>query len=215
MSDIIKFNTYEMAFGSSPKIILNTIEEHFNYKKSLPSDINEHMVTLRKYSSECEHITEMGVRDVVSTWAFLAGKPKKYVGIDINKSPIELAQELATNEGIDFVFIQGDTVDPDFEIEETDLLFIDTWHIYKQLKVELQKHSNKARKYIIMHDTTTFGYVDEGENPISHTFSKRVGLEKEKSGLMTAVKEFLENTDVWYLHEKFEHNNGLTILARK
>jgi hypothetical protein len=216
MSEILTFDTEVMAFGHKlkPQAMLK-IEEIFKSKRDTASDINEHMETLRRYASECEHITEMGVRSVVSTWAFLAGNPKKYIGIDINPCPIEEAMQLATECGIDFKFMIADTVNPDLEIEETDLLFIDTWHIYKQLKVELELHNDKARKYIIMHDTTSFGYEDEGDNPISHTFSKLVGREDEKKGLFTAIEEFLATNDKWYIKEKFAHNNGVTVLARK
>jgi hypothetical protein len=41
--------------------------------------------------------------------------------------------------------------------EKFDLTFIDTWHIYGQLKRELAKFAPITNKYIIMHDTT----VDE------------------------------------------------------
>ena len=47
------------------------------------------------------------------------------------------------------------------EIEETDLLFIDTWHDYLQLKKELFRHSNKVKKYIILHDTVFYGFINE------------------------------------------------------
>ena len=191
------------------------IEIEFENKKNIKSDINEHLDTLAKYASECGHITEMGVRSVVSTWAFLISKPKRLVSIDINPAPIEKALELAKSIGVDMDFIIGDTVDPNFEIEETDLLFIDTWHVYRQLKKELKQHSHKARKYIIFHDTTTFGYVDEGENPISHTFSEHAGSQTEKQGLFTAIEEFLRDNDEWYIKEKFANNNGITVLCRK
>jgi hypothetical protein len=37
------------------------------------SDINEHLPTLYKYASECESIIELGVRGVISTYAFIYG----------------------------------------------------------------------------------------------------------------------------------------------
>jgi len=40
------------------------------------SDINEHLPTIIKYGQECDHITEMGVRSVLSTWGWLASNPK-------------------------------------------------------------------------------------------------------------------------------------------
>ena len=47
------------------------------------SDMYEHMPVLKAYSRECNHITELGVRWVVSTWAFLAAKPQDLVCMDI------------------------------------------------------------------------------------------------------------------------------------
>lgn len=166
------------------------------------SDIQEHLPTLKKYTEECEHVTEMGVRYVVSTWAFLMGKPKKLVSMDIlplehfdikTEDLITIAQE----NGVDFEFMVADTTR--VEIEETDLLFIDTWHVYQQLKVELEKHGNKSKKYIIMHDTTIFGEMGEGG---------------EGLGLWKAIEEFLAINPHWSIHERYTNNNGLTILKR-
>lgn len=168
------------------------------------SDIREHMFTLLGYSLHCDHITEMGVRDVISTWAFLAANPKKLVSIDITYSPnIEEAKVLAKEANIEFEFLQQDTIARDFNIEKTDLLFIDTLHTYPQLKQELNQHANNVSKYIIMHDTTTFGFINE-----SNIFSS------PKQGLRAAVIEFLEENDNWMLINSYEHNNGLGILKR-
>lgn len=191
---------------------MRTIEDFFEFYKNKPGDINEHFDTLKKYSLECSHITEMGVRNVVSTWAFLAANPKKYIGIDFLPCPYELAGFLAKERGIDFTFIQGDTIDPNFDIEPTELLFIDTNHIYRQLIKELRKYNEKVTKYIIMHDTTCFGYVDQER---WDEYSTLVGEPIEKQGLWTAIEEFLGENPKWELLERFTHNNGLTILHRK
>lgn len=52
---------------------------HSNYEKACAktTDINQLLPIIFKYSKECDHITEMGVRDLNSTWALLAGSPKK------------------------------------------------------------------------------------------------------------------------------------------
>ena len=47
-----------------------------NYRCNLVSDINEHLPTLKRYAEDCDHITEMGVRWLVSTIAFMMGQPK-------------------------------------------------------------------------------------------------------------------------------------------
>jgi hypothetical protein len=175
------------------------LQEIYNEKYQETSDINEHLPVLKQYAEKCNHITEFGVRWVVSTYAFMMGRPKKLRSYDI--TPIEnhnVSREdlisLAKENDVDFEFIEGDTLQ--INIEETDLLFIDTWHTYDQLKKELELHNNKVRKYIILHDTTTFGKVGEG-HPV---------------GLWPAVEEFLNINNNWVIEEKLENNNGLTIL---
>ena len=189
---------------------MQSIEAYYNHLCRSPSDINEHLPTLRRYAQGCGHITEMGVRSVVSTWAFLAARPAKLVCIDINPAPIHAAQQLAAAQGTWLEFRQADTGDETFEIEATDLLFIDTWHVYEQLKRELDLHAEQARRWIILHDTTTFGDAGEG-----HTYACATRPARRRKGLWPAVEEFLLQNRHWQLWEKYAHNNGLTILARR
>jgi hypothetical protein len=178
----------------------------YNNLCNQPSDINEHLPILKKYAEKCNHITEMGVRSVVSTWAFLLAKPKYLVSIDIAYHPnIELAKNLAKEENINFEFLLQDTTT--IPIINTDLLFIDTLHTYKQLKRELDLHGNKANKYIIFHDTEIFKNLDQEQ--YDGQPKKDLG-----EGLWKAIQEFLSNNSHWSLSAHFTNNNGLTILAR-
>jgi hypothetical protein len=180
---------------------MNRLQQTYERLCNQPSDINEHLPTLKKYADECEHITEMGVRWVVSTYALLMGKPKKLISYDINPINSEPIQEMV-KDVTDFRFSVANTLD--LEIEETDLLFIDTLHNYNQLKGELELHGNKAKKYIIFHDTTAFEWIGE-------SYQDKV----DEVGLWPAIEEFLEINTNWELHERFTNNNGLTILKRK
>ena len=182
---------------------MNELQKIYEKKCYEYSDIQEHLPTLKEYTEKCKHVTEMGVRYVVSTYAFMMGKPEKLISYDI--LPVEnfgidreSLKKLALDNEVNFEFIVADTTK--IEIEETDLLFIDTWHVYQQLIKELNLHGSKAKKYIILHDTTTFGEVGEcGEG----------------DGLWRAVEEFLEKNNEWSVHKRFTNNNGLTILKRK
>jgi len=189
---------------------VQSIDEYFEYHRNSPSDINEHMQTLARYGEGCSHITEMGVRAVVSTWAFLKARPQKLVCVDINPTPLEHPRQLAAAQGTTLEFRQADTGDESFEIEETDLLFIDTWHVYEQLKREFDLHAERARRWIILHDTTTFGEYGE-----EHTYACMTRPARHRKGLWYAVEEFLLQNRHWQLWEKYAHNNGLTVLARK
>jgi len=182
---------------------LDKIKTKLRQLVETPSDINQHLYTLMGYAEGCDHITEMGVRGVVSTWAFLAAKPKTFVGIDIVDCPVQEAEAAAKEAGIEFQFIKQDTIDPWYTCEETDFLFIDTLHSYSQLKQELLKHGNRARKYIGFHDTTTYGTQNEP------------GVITERhSGLQPAIIEFLQTNPHWKICNIYEHNNGITILQR-
>ena len=177
-----------------------TLEQIYYQKCNSPSDINEHLPTLKRYADECEHITEMGVRWVVSTYAFLMGKPKKLVSIDIDsleKYGNSQHQISSLAPDTEFEFVLGDTLKID--IEPTDFLFLDTWHVYDQVKGELARHASKVSKYIGFHDTTTF--EERGET-------------SGHEGIWPAVQEFLDDHPEWVIKERYTNNNGLTILEK-
>jgi hypothetical protein len=123
-------------------------------------------------------------------------------------SNIQTVYDVAKQYGLNFSFTKADVLKID--IEETDLLFLDTWHAYDQLKAELERHSSRAKKYIVMHDTTSYEYRDE---PLTseNTFE---GEKSSGKGLWPAITEFLESNNEWELHKRYTNNNGLTILKR-
>jgi hypothetical protein len=186
-----------------------------------PSDINEHLPTLNHYSRGCSHITECGVRSAVSSYAFavaLKGKPSnKLVQVDpVYSSNISVFQTECRNENVNTIFHAAS--DLDCPIETTELLFIDTWHVYGQLKRELSRWHNSVLKYIILHDTT----VDEWEgetircnmDATQQSNITGIPISEINRGLWPAVEEFLIDNPNWILEDRFTNNNGLTILAR-
>lgn len=177
------------------------IDEIYEEKCAVPSDINEHLPTLKDYASKCQSVTEFGVRNIVSTWALIAGRPRQVTSFDLN-SPGDMAlhdvREIARYVGVDFVFYQVDVLHT--MIAPTDLLFIDTFHTCTQLWAELQRHADKVRQWIILHDTKTFG--EKGEAG-------------EELGLNYAIREFLLTNSDWMEHARYTNNNGLTILKRR
>lgn len=176
------------------------LQEMYNNLCNTPSDINEHLPILNKYAQKCSHITEMGFRCGVSTYAFLAAKPNKLFSYDINyHESVEQVKKIAKTEGIDFEFIHADVLKID--IEQTDFLFIDTWHTEMQLSKELELHSKKVKKYIGLHDTHTFGQMGEDGVP-GH-------------GLNYAIISFIKNNPSWKEIYKTIINNGLTILEKQ
>lgn len=196
--EILKRNRDLLYMRHSRKSITPSLKEMFDYYCEKVIDLNEHMPTLRRYAQECDHITEFGTRFVVSTYGFMAGKPKKLITYDIVPHPnIWKADHIAKENNIEFAFMERNTLE--VEIEPTDLLFIDTAHNYRQIKGELALHASKARKYIICHDTVSFGYHDEDGSP---------------GGLMPAITEFLEANSQWRVKENYTNCNGLLVMER-
>jgi hypothetical protein len=199
----------------------SNIYNKYTQKCRESSDINEHLPTLYEYARKVDHITECGVRGVVSSYAFAAGllgKPKNRlicVDLDTNDNVRAFGGECAA-EGINRVFYQQS--DLDCPIEQTDLLFIDTWHIYGHLKRELARWHSHVGKYIIMHDTTVDEWQGEtircGWNAHQQSAQTGIPVDEINRGLWPAVEEFLRAHPEWKLERRYTNNNGLTILAR-
>jgi|SRR6185503_2607258 len=169
---------------------IQEIENRYHELCNIESDINTHLPILREYAEQCVKVTELGVRGCVSLYAFLSAYTvEKVVAIDI--------LNVWTPDVSKLQFICAD--DLAIEIEQTEMLFIDTVHNYKHCIQELNLHANKVDKFIAFHDTFVFGeYGDDSEK-----------------GLLYAIDEFLEKNKDWRICYMTEKNNGLTILRKK
>ena len=187
-------------------------------------DIDEHLPTLAKYASECESVIELGVSGCVSSWAFCKGLAengkdiKKFFLNDIEPCNIDKLLDICPQVGIDATYQWINDLLVDTSSMETDLTFIDTWHIYAQLKRELEKYSKITKKYIIMHDKEVDAVHGEtiriGWDPYEQSRQTGFPVEEITRGLIPALTEFLETHKEWVLHKHYTNNNGLTILKR-
>lgn len=166
------------------------------------SDIGEHLDVLRAMSSFSSTVVELGVRFGVSTLALLAGRPDKLVSVDLNPCPMEpQIREAMRASGLadeKWEFRQGNSMET--ELAVCDMLFIDTLHTCDQLAGELNRWHESVRRWIVLHDTETFGWVGEdGKSP----------------GLMAAVEAFLAaHGYMWSTMRRYRNNNGLYVLRR-
>ena len=147
-------------------------------------------------ASECSHVTELGVGWAQSTRAFLRHNLELHC---YEYSPQPGIREFfgqARMAGRNVTLHVADTREVD--IAPTDLLMVDSLHVYEQVQKELLLHANKARKYIVFHDTTSFEHQGE--------FGGR--------GIWPAIQEFLQTHPEWQMIERRTNNNGLTTLKR-
>jgi len=196
------------------------------YPNKNSSDIMEHLLTLYEYSKECDSVFETGVRGCISSWAFLKGllDNKKSINQkvlfmnDINVCDINEILLVSKNFDIEVKYEWKNNLLLEFQ-QNFDITFIDTWHVYGQLKRELNKFSKITNKYIIMHDTTVDEIYGEtirsGWDALQQSIESEIPVEEINKGLWPAIEEFINNNQEWYIKERFTNNNGLTILARK
>jgi hypothetical protein len=175
---------------------VSTLAKLFRGACSAPSDLKEHCGTLYELARQCRQITVLGTRTGTAATVFLYARPARLVCYDSVKCPaVERLQALAG--GTEFVFQQADVFQ--VEIEETDLLFVDTLNEHEQRQEELRNHVRKVRKYLVLRGTTIV--VEESER-------------KGNKGIGTALEELLAQGS-FRLKERYHHNNnGLSILER-
>jgi hypothetical protein len=197
------------------------ITSRFKRLCTVPSDIHEHLSILRDYASKCTSVVECGVYEVTSSYAFasgLLGTP----GASLTMIDPHLSEKVpgfldsCAREGLFARFVHGS--DLAVEPVPTDLLFLDTWHVYAQLKRELAHWHASVRKYILLHDTTVdewYGEAVRGRADIArHVQETGFPAEEIQKGLWPAIVEFLRDHPEWTLVARYPNNNGLTILSR-
>lgn len=193
----ILFNDVTVSYLNVPPVEAGLLKK-FKQLVATPSDINEHLNTLKEYGGMSEVIVELGVREGVSTVALLVSRPKQMYSYDIEITAEAIRiQDMARGEGIEFSLKRADSREIFFSA--CDLLFIDTVHTDVQLAIELARHADSVRKWIILHDTVTYSLV--GERPNSR-------------GLLFALVPFLLKHPEWVVDRHYLNCNGLTILRR-
>jgi hypothetical protein len=163
----------------------------------------------------------MGARSGLSTVAFLKANPSRFISYDYQYTTpephsvddiIKLKSifDRCKNAGQNCQWIGADVLK--VEIEPTELLFIDTWHCYEQIKRELALHASKVSKYLIFHDTQTYGQQGEtlGSSDVYHPY---LTMPTAGLGIRPAIDEFLSENPKWHIRYETEYNNGLMILA--
>lgn len=213
---------------------MENLAAKYDEARTTRSSINENLDVLYKYARECDVVLELGVRQCVSSWAFLKAladrqkdnkKSCVLISNDLCKFPeMDGVRDAARAAGVDYRLVFCNDLDLDVrqqQLDDTsvDACFIDTWHVYGQLKRELAKFAPLTRKYIMLHDTEVDKTLGES---IRCNFdvdrqARATGYPKHEitQGLQRAVAEFLQSRPDWEVREHRTNNNGLTVLAKK
>ena len=225
------------------------LHDKYLYEVAFVSPIQRHLATLRELAAEGRSAAEMGVSQGHSTWALLQGlhdasgggadlPPRALFSYDLRPfEHEESAKRLARELDIGYSFSSASVLDVALP-QDVDLLFIDTFHAFSQLRRELRLHAHRAQRFIALHDTEVDGRVSECvraqrswtnahlEDTLSSAgwamkpeficrkFNIEDPLDNVKTGLWPAIEEFLSLRPEWELFRHFPYCNGLTVLRR-
>jgi len=170
-----------------------TLEEFYRWRCGHTHNMSEFMPVLRRYAEECRWVTEFGVEHGYSTTAFLAANPACLDSYDVI-SPAEhvsMLLRLARNDGVTRFIYHVESSLLCATIPMTDLLFVDSLHTYEQVRGELERHGNQARKFLIFHDTIACPEI------------------------LPAIEEFISANPHWRLREHIDTGCGLTVYERE
>lgn len=196
----------------NPDVLAARYEQECNDEAS---DINEHLPTLLHLVLERKPktVVELGVRYGSSTLAWLLGLHKLGEGhlwsVDCSfpiAGPTH-TESLLDPQGplgvVDFwTFILGYDIWPQVQAalpKKTDILFIDTNHVYEETLVELNMYHKRVNKggVIVLHDTAI-------------EFTGNATTPQPPFPVLTAVKEFCAEKNLWF--DNHENCNGLGII---
>lgn len=205
---------------------VSELETRYEQARTTPSDISEHIEILRDYARRCDSVLELGVRSCVSSWAFVEGlrdngrDAKRLVCNDLEyHENFDTVKAVAAGVGVRVEHIVKNDLLIDVSQESFDMTFIDTWHVYGQLKRELAKFAPVTRKFIAMHDTEVDRVHGEsvrcGWDTAQQSLDSGFPEPEIREGLQRAVSEFLAASPEWTLDLVRTNNNGLTVLARR
>lgn len=180
---------------------LESTQAVFEYLKMIPWDMNQHADTLKAYADKpgVRRITEFSKRPM-TTALWLTTNPEKVTSYQLtNSGMIDRTLEVMGYDP-EFSLQLGVTSDQVPEIEETDLLLIDSTHTYETLTRELTDFAPKVTSYIILHDTAAYGYA---------------GQDGSNKGLLDALADYLMEHTEWTVVHDVPEQFGLVVISKR
>lgn len=161
-----------------------------------------HMLFLRDLARECSNCVEFGIRFCHSSVALLVGCPGTVDSWDIEKL-VSWQKPVAKLAGDRWRRHYVSSLVAD--VPECDLLMHDSLHTKDHVAEELRLHGNKARKYLVFHDTVTCRHV-------GHSLDKQWLPDQ---GILEPIERFIADNPHWSILHDFQHDDGLMVLVRK
>ena len=197
----------QYAIGVEPAVAL-----HYAQACAGATAMAPHLPRLAALASGCALAVEFGVKRAGSSAALLMGAD--YV-ISYDIVPTHEARKLQASCPRRWEYRIGDSrIAP---LHPCDLLFIDSLHTYEQMRAELTRHADSVDRYLVCHDTVTFGSIGaDGETGRHRWAPSSVGeaVPVEALGIRPAIDELMIRDRSWHIAAHYPESHGLLVLER-
>jgi hypothetical protein len=163
------------------------------------------LYTVLRFACRCDHVTALIMQTYEPATAFLAAKNSVIRIYDlgaIDPKVGEVYNTIANDLEVDFVLEQGKG-----EIEETDLLYINTPAEGNYRAMELGRYAAKVKKYIILPNTVA--------NGLTAAPTIKLADNVQPIGLVHGINHFLQSNDDWFIMEHDDLDPGMTVLVNR
>lgn len=192
--------------------IPDPVEALYNgHQQSTRHSTAPHLSRLRQYATGCDLAIEFGTRHGASASALLLGA-RHVISYDLEDSAHLPA--LARAAGDRWEFRQQDTLTA--PVTPCELLFLDSRHTYAHLSAELLRHADAVSRWLIFHDTMTFGSIGaDGESGCpGFQLTRGVQIPRAHYGIRLAIDELQMRDPTWRLAAHHPESHGLLVLCR-
>jgi hypothetical protein len=205
----------------------NLIQNIYDNNCIIPTEVFKLLPIFKDYASKSTSILVLGVQDIYNENPILSALVFGLLNNNNTTKKLILNDKYVCN--ISTILNIANDLDLGLDVktkwcnslelnltQNVDLTFIDTWHVYGQLKRELAKFAPLTNNYIVMHDTVideVYGEtIRRGLDATIQATESGFTLDEINCGVGKAIDEFLAANSHWVLDQKIIFNNGLTIL---
>ena len=191
---------------------MRTLEDLYQQHCRSGTAIAPHLPRLRELADNLGLAVEFGVKHGASSTALLLGA-RRVVSYDLVET--KGAHTLAEIAGDRWDYrIEDSRVAPAIECG---LLLIDSLHTYQQCDAELCRHASAVRRYLVFHDTLTFGSVGARGETGEQRWAYRAGqsVPQEHLGIRPAIDELMIRDSSWRIAAHYVDSHGLLVLERR
>jgi len=165
---------------------------------------DQHLLCLHKYASRVTSAMIMGAKSGLSLLTLISAGVKTIVLWDPEKQDCKDFEKVCADSGVEFRHVYGEIRPP---IEQTDLLYIDTFSECHLKFSELNQFAPSVNRYIIIPRTYTHAHDGETGFVLPNNL--------QPAGVIHGINNFITQSPQWHILEHQYWAPGMTVLYKR